>query len=239
MSRWPQGLWVVTPEGQPLAFHYHKNTPGLSFAQNQQKWVDDTAEMLRTAVKAAGPLPPRSARAGNPFPDRGLGLTRDGGVRLAVSVIGTRNGRQEGPPAIDSVLLGKDEWAAFAPPEGKGDWQPPEAIAKTFAPALSPMTDSILVPRPADLTKAAVSARVVRDAGGVWVVRYSASWESLHHRDGDRRYPIRAEATGEGVGVYDPAARAMRSLVWVLRGTYRNGTAAVPTASVVEWQAGE
>ncbi len=222
-----------------LAFHYHKNVAGLSYRQNQQKWVDGTVEMLESAVKAAGPLPPRAVRAGNPFPDRGAGFTRSGGVRLAVSVIGLRNGRQEGPPAVDSVLLSKDEWAAFAPPEGKTEWQLPEAVGKTFAPTLSPLTDSIFVPRPAEVTKAAVTARVVREAGGLRVIRYTGTWESRHLRDGDARYPIRAEATGEGIGVYDPAVRAMRSLVWVLRGAYHNGANAmpVPTAAVVEWEA--
>jgi hypothetical protein len=241
MRQWPQGLWVVTADGKVLAFHYHKNVAGLSFKENARKWVDGTVEMLQTAVAAAGPLPPRAARAGNPFPDRGVGPTKDGGVRLAVSVIGLRNGRQEGPPAVDSVLLTKDEWAAFAPPDGKAEWELPEAVGKKFAPALSPLTDSIFVPRPAEVTKAAVTAKVARRADGLVVVRYAGSWESRHLRDGDAKFPITAEAAGDGVGVYDPQAKAMRSLIWVLKGTYRAGLkgAAVPTASVVEWEVKE
>jgi hypothetical protein len=239
MKQWPQGLWVVTTDGKVLGFHYHKNTPGLSYKQNAQKWVDDTVEMLESAVKAAGTLPPRAARAGNPFPDRGVGLTRDGGARLAVSVIGLRNGKQEGPPAVDSVLLTKDEWAAFAPPEGKAEWQLQEAVGKKFAPALSPVTDSIFTPRPAEVPKAEVTAKVARRADGLVVVHYSGTWESRHLRDGDQKFPITATATGDGIGVYDPQAKAMHSLIWVLKGTYRAGekAAAVPTASVVEWEA--
>jgi hypothetical protein len=238
MRQWPQGLWVVTPEGKVLAFHYHKNTPGLTYSQNARKWVDDTRAMLEKAAQAAGMLTPRSVRAANPFPDRGVGHTKDGGARLAVSVIGLHNGRQEGAPAVDSVLLTKDEWAAFAPPEGKSEWTLPVKICQKFAPALSPLTDSIFTPRPADASKAEITARVARQADGLVVIRYSGAWRSRHLRDGNERLPITADATGRGVGVYDPAGKAMRSLVWVLKGNYRNGAnaAAVPTASVVEWQ---
>lgn len=239
MKQWPQGLWVVTPDGKVLAHHYHKNTPGLSYRDNARKWVDGTIEMLEQAVRAAGSLPQRKVRAANPFPDRGVGLTKDGGARLAASVIGQLNGKQEGAPAVDSVLLARDEWAAFAPPEGKAEWTLPEAVGRKFAPALSPLTDSIFTPPPADVTKAEVTARVVRQADGLVVVRYAGAWRSRHLRDGDEKYPITAEATGQGVGVYDPDAKAMRSLVWVLRGKYRNGAKAtpVPTAAVVEWVA--
>jgi hypothetical protein len=239
MRQWPQGLWVVTADGKVLAHHYHRNIPGASYQENARKWVEGTVEMLETAVKEAGPLPPRAARAGNPFPDRGVGPAKDGGARLAVSVIGLRSGKQEGPPAVDSVLLGKDEWAAFAPPEGKTEWEFPEAVGKKFAPALSPLTDSIFVPRPGDVTRATVAARVVREADGLVVVRYTGEWESRHLRDGNEKFPITAASAGEGVGVYDPEARAMRSLIWVLKGTYRNGATAapVPTAAVVEWVA--
>ncbi|HET6574333.1 MAG TPA: hypothetical protein VFG68_12055 [Fimbriiglobus sp.] len=239
MKQWPQGLWVVTPEGKVLAFHYHRNTPGLSYRDNAKKWVDDTIEMLEKAIQAAGPLPPRAVRAANPFPDRGVGLTRDGGARLAVSVIGQLRGKQEGAPAVDSVLLTKAEWAAFAPPDGKAEWVIPKAEGMKFAPALSHLTDSILAPRPADVTTAAITAKVVRQADGLVVVRYTGTWQSRHLRDGNERFPITAEAAGRGIGVYDPAAKAMRSLVWVLNGKYRNGAKAtpVPTAAVVEWVA--
>jgi hypothetical protein len=239
MRQWPQGLWVVTPGGQTLGFHYYKNTPGLSFRQNQQRWVDTTVAFLEAAVKAAGPLSPRPAHAGNPFPDRGVGPTADGGARLAVSVVGLRNGRQEGPPAVDSVLLSKEEWAAFAPPAGAKQWQVPEAVGRKFAPALSPITDSIFVPLPKDVTKAAITGNFVRETGGLWVIRYTGTWQSRHLRDGNGNYPITSEESGEGVGVYDPATRSMRSLLWVLKGTYRNGAndhRGTPIAAVVEWR---
>ena len=237
MDRWPQGLWVVTPDGKTLAFHYHKNTPGVSYTRNQELWVEGTVEMLEAAVVAAGTLPRREARTFDPFPDRGVGSSKDGGARLAVSVIGLRNGQQDGPPAVDSVSLSRPDWAAFAPPPGKTEWAIPAEVGRRFAPALSPLTDSIFVPRPDNMTRAEVTGTVVRTTDGIMVVRYAGQWESLHYRDGDKRFPIRAKAAGDGIGVYDPSTQQFRSMLWVLKGTYQNGATAVPTAAVVEWRA--
>ncbi len=108
----------------------------------------------------------------------------------------------------------------------------PEHVARRFAPALTPVTDSIFVPRPADVTTAAITAKVVRDAGGLFVVRYRGRWESKHNRDGDPKFPIRCAAAGEGVGVYDPATGRLRSLIWVLAGTADK----TPTAAIIEWE---
>ena len=224
MRRWPQGLWVVTPAGETLGFHYHRPTAGDGYARNQQRWADDTVAMLNDALAKAGEQPPRSFEKSDPFPDRGRGRTAAGGVRLAVSVVGN------GPPAVDSIILDATEFAALVQP-GEAEWAVPERVARRFAPALTGRTDAIFVPRPADLTTATVTAKVVRKDGERFVVRYRGQWGSLHHRDGDPKFPIRCAATGEGVGVYDPA-RGLVSLVWVLAGAAENS----PTAAVVEWE---
>ncbi len=231
LKRWPQGLWVVTPAGDTLGFHYHRPVGGDSYARNQKRWADDTVAMLTDAVAKAGPLPPRTFNRADPFPDRGRGRTAAGGARLAVGVIGLRGGKQDGPPAVDSITFDADDWAAFVRP-GKAEWTLPVHVAKRFAPALTPVTDSIFVPRPADVTCASVTAKVVREVGGRFVVRYHGEWASQHDRDGDPKFPIRCAATGDGVGVYDPAAGKLVSLVWVLTGTAAN----TPTAAVVEWE---
>ena len=86
--------------------------------------------------------------------------------------------------------------------------------------------------------QAEITAKVVREAGGVVVIRYTGAWRSRHQRDeGDTKFPIDAAAAGEGIGVYDPATKSLTSLIWVLKGSYRRGpTASVqPTTSVVEW----
>ena len=238
MKRWPQGLWIVTPEGKTLAFHYHKPDPKKNYAQNQKAWSDDTVTMLEEGVKASGELKPRNARAVNPFPDRGLGLTKEGGARLAATVIGmNRTGKQEGAPAVDSATLTKEEWAAFAPPKDKEEWTLPESAAKKFAVALAPVTDSIFVPQARDVTTADLTAKILRTDDEVIVVRFTGKWESKHFRDGDPKFPITASATGTGIGVFDRKKKELQSVLFVLGGSYKNGTVATPTAAVVEWQA--
>jgi hypothetical protein len=237
MKRWPQGLWVVTPDGKTLAFDYHQPDPKKNYAENQRKWLDGTLAMLEEGVKAAGDRKPRDARTVSPFPDRGLGLTKDGGARLAATVIGLRNGKQDGAPAVDSATLTKDEWAAFARPAGKAEWTLPESALKKFAVALAPVTDSIYVPQAKDVTTATATAKVLREADGVKVIAVNGKWESKHFRDGNPKFPITATATGDGVMVYDTAKQQPTAVLVVLKGTYTNGTTVTPTAAVVEWQA--
>jgi hypothetical protein len=244
-KQWPQGLWVVTPTGTVIGFHYHRPKDGESYADGQKRWLTETREMLRSAVKEAGPIPPigKTVRL-DPLADRGRGIRKDGGVRLAVTVIGLRNDRQEGPPVVDSFSLSSEQWSAFRPPESGltagRTWTIPESVARQFAPALSPMTDLIFSPTPADVTTARVTAKVDRAGDKVSVVRLTGQWESTHNRDGDPKYPIRTTATGDGVGVLETRTGKMTALVWVLKGTYRNSPPDKPraTAAVVEWAIG-
>jgi hypothetical protein len=245
MAQWPQGLWAVTPEGKVLGFDYHKPKLGESFAQGQKRWVDDTIQMIRGAIKDSGPLDVREVKVRpDPFADRGRGVGGDGGVRLAVSVIALQNGQQYGPPVVDSIHLKAEQWSAFSPPEGGvmvgRQWALPEETARRFTPALSPMTDPIFSPTPGDVKMTKMAAKVVRVEGGVAVIRYLGKWETAHNRDGDPKYPIRTIAGGEGVGVYDVAKGKMKSLVWVLNGSYLNSppdNKPRPTAAVIEWSA--
>ena len=243
LKQWPQGLWVVTPEGKTLGFHYHRAKGGESYAAGQKRWVMDTLAMLQTAVREAGPLPVREVKTKPEIlAGRGRGLSEDGAVRLAVSVVGFQNGRRDGPPVVDSLHLTGESTAALAPKDTKpgSEWTVPESIARMFAPALSPMTDPIFSPRPTDVTTAKITARVERAADGVIVVRYGGRWESDHNRDGDPKFPIHTTATGEGVGVFDAKTGKPKEMVWVLTGTYRNGPPTVKprtTAAVIEWTA--
>jgi hypothetical protein len=247
MKQWPQGLWVVAPDGKVLGFHYHKAKPGESYADGQKRWLNDTIEMLRTAVKDAGQLTVREVKERpNPFADRGRGVGADGGVRLAVSVIGLRNGRQEGAPVVDSIRLSREQWAGFVPPEGKAtlgqEWTLPEAVARKFTPALSPMTDPIFSPTPDDATAAKITAKVERVAGGIAVIRFAGQWETAHNRDGDPKFPIRTSATADGVGVFDTKTGKMTATAWVLSGSFHNGAITEkprPTAAIIEWTAGQ
>jgi hypothetical protein len=234
MRQWPQGLWVVSPEGKTLAHHYHKPLPGESYSAGQDRWLRETLALIDTGLKGFGEVPKRNPGKVDALADRGTGFAKEGGVRLAVSVVGFQKGRREGPPAVDHVRLTKDEWTSFAPPDGKDGWKIPNDLAAKFAPALSPLTDSIFVPKPGDVSKAELAAKVVRRTGDVAIVRYAGCWEAKHFRDGDPRFPIRSTAAGDGVAVFDLKEKTIREVVWVLRGSYDNSTA-WGTAAVVEW----
>ncbi len=246
MAQWPQGLWAVTPDGKVLGFHYHKPKPGESSLQGQQRWIDETIQMIRGAIKDAGAVGVREVKKRpDPFADRGRGIQSDGGIRLAVSVIGLQGGRQDGPPVVDSIRLTAKEWAAFSPPEGSvavgTQWALPEETARRFAPALSPMTDPIFSPTPADVKTTKMAAKIFRCDGDLAVIRYRGKWETAHNRDGDPKFPIRTSAGGEAVGIYDVRKGKLTTLVWVLGGVYMNsppGDKPRPTASVIEWSAG-
>ena len=199
--------------------------------------------MLRGGAKEAGELPPRRVEAKpETLTGRGRGFGEGGAVRLAVGVVGSRNGRTDGPPVVDSIRLDAEQAAAFAPPKDAkaGDgWAVPADVARLFTPALSPMTDPIFSPTPADATTAKVTAVVERVADGVTVVRYAGRWETAHDRDGDPKFPIRTAATGEGVAAFDAKTGKPKEMVWVFTGTYRVGAeSARATAASAEWAAG-
>jgi len=243
-KQWPQGLWVVTPNGKVLGFHYHRPKKGESYAEGQKRWLSETVEMLRSAVEEAGPIPPTQNKARpDPLADRGHGTGSDGGVRLAVTVVGLRNQHQDGPPVVDSISFDRKQWAAFLPSEGGittgKTWQIPEAVARQFAPAFSPMTDLIFSPTPGDMTTARLAAKVERAGDGVSVVRFTGQWETKHNRDGDPKFPIHTAATGEGVGVVETRTGKMTAVVWLLKGTFRNSPPEKEraTAAVIEWSA--
>ena len=234
--RWPQGLWVVTPTGETIAFHYHKNVPGVSYSKNQQLWVDGTIAMLKEAIAKLKLQPDRKVRGLNPFPNRGLGFGADQLIRLAVNVIGLRRGKQDGPPVVDSIVLSKADWEALIP--SNGTIALPEDVATKFASALSPLTDSILAPIASDVAQAQVTGQVVRSVGTLQIIHYKARFRSKHYRDGDHNYPIVAESSGEGVGVYDATSQQFQSMMWVLKGKFIMGQRGAPidTASIIEWK---
>lgn len=240
MKQWPQGLWVVSPDGQVLGFHYHKPKPPETYAQGQARWVRETLAMIADAIKAAGPLPKRDRKnSPDPFANRGKGSNPDGGVRLAVSVIALRNGKQEGPPVIDSVFLTGGEWTEFRPKgmvKAGQTWTISEDAASRFSPALSPLTDSIFSPKPEDVTVGKITAVVERQDDRIAVIRYAGTWSSAHDRDKNPKFPIRCTAVGEGVGVLDLRTGKLTSMIWLLSGTFQNVSAKPQrTASVIEW----
>jgi hypothetical protein len=236
---WPQGLWIVSPEGKILAFHYFRGKPGETPAAGQERWVKETRVAIEDGLKAFGETQLRMAKPTNPLKNRGVGTLPGGGVRLAVYAHGMRKGQKDGEPVVDSALLTPGEWASFTRGEiapGKSWTVAPEAVGK-LVPVLSPMTDAIFTPQPKNATKAELTASVERIADGKALIRLNGQLESQHNRDGDPKFPIHASAAIEGLAVADVASKELQSLLLVTHGEYRRSTAPQATAGVIDWRA--
>jgi hypothetical protein len=240
MKRWPQGLWVVTPSGEVLGFHYHTPKAGASQRQNHANWVADTLQMLNDSLAKVGELPPRAVRAENPFPDRGVGYRADQSLRFALVAVPlfAKTGKQDGPPALDSAILTREDWNALHPPTAE-EMTVPAAVAAKFAPAFSPFTDKILVPLPSHVSTARMTARVVRSDATGEVIRFRGNWAASWDRDGGTAWPVTSRGTGDGVGIWDRQTQSWVELLWVLRGEHRSGPTGratiTPFPAVVEW----
>src|SRR5262245_52952214 len=236
---WPQGLWVVAPDGEILAFHYYKPKTAEAIAAGQERWVKETRVAIEAGLKAFGPVTVRKAEATDPLKNRGCGCSADGVVRLAVYAHGMRKDKKDGEPVVDSAMLTANEWSSFAPRDlsvGKSWTIAPEAVSK-LVPALSPMTDAIFTPQPKDATKKELTARIESVSNGRALIRLSGQLESKHNRDGDPKFPISAEATIEGLAICDAAKKEVLALLLVTSGKYNRSAATQATAGVIEWHA--
>jgi hypothetical protein len=160
-----------------------------------------------------------------------------------VATVSLHDGRHDGTPAIDSINLPADARAAFRPPRPAVGtrWELPGPVARSFTPALSPLTDSLYTPRPGDLTAAALRGEVEAVSGARVLIRLSGRWTSAHDRDGGTKSPVRCTATADGLAEYDTATGRMRSLLLVFQGTFQTAPPgrARATGAVVEWRAAE
>jgi len=99
------------------------------------------------------------------------------------------------------------------------------------------MTDAIFTPQPKDATKTELNAKVESVTNGRALIRLSGQLESQHNRDGDPKFPIRADAAIEGLAICDAKTKELKALLLVTKGSYHRSTAPQATAGVVEWQA--
>jgi hypothetical protein len=236
MKEWPQGLWIVTPDGKTLAHHYHQPQPEESYRASRDRWLAETREMIETVLKSNPELEKRKHVGSNALADRGIGFANDQSVRVAVSVAGYQRNRREGSPAVDSFRLTRTDWVTLTAADDRTEWSVPEEIAAKFAPALSPLTDLIFVPKPENVQKADLQAKIIRQTEDVAIVQYLGFWEAKHYRDGDPRFPIHAKAKGDGIGVFDLKSKTPREFVFILRGDYDNVGTQWDTAAVLEWR---
>ena len=237
MKEWPQGLWVVTPEGKVLGFAYHRPQSGKTGEQNQKLWIEETRTMLKDALTATGELPPRAGRKIPTFPDRGVGFNTAGGVRLSVTVLPLRNGKQDGPPAVDSVLWSAKQVAALLPQDGKAEWALPEAMARECCTALSIQTDKIYVPLQEDVGTATITAKLLRRDERIAVVELTATWKAEWDREDDPKFPLSATANAKGIVELDLKGKTLKTLLLVGSGTNTFNGAKRAFANVIEWTA--
>jgi hypothetical protein len=240
-THWPQGVWVVTADGQVLSFHYFREKPGENWQQAQARWKRETLEAIEAGLKAFAPIEPRKAPATDPLPFRGCCVRPDGSVRLAVASGFIRNGHRYSDPAIDSIELPAAAWAAFRPPLPVVGtrWPLPESTAKSFAKALGPLTDSLYTPRPTDATAAELRGEVEAVSGAKTLLRFTGRWETTHDRDGGTKALVRCSASAEGLAEYDADAGQIEALLFVFRGTFRGVPPwddAKAMGAVVEWR---
>ncbi len=236
---WPQGLWVVSPEGKILAFHYYKPKAGEKHAEGQARWVKETRAAIEEGLKAFGDVKPRDPAKTNPLKNRGVGLLPSGGARLAVYAHGMHKGKKDGEPVVDSAILTAGEWKSFELTELKvgAAWTIPTSAAAKLVPVLSPMTDAIFTPQPKDATIAELTAKVESVTAGRALVRLTGRLETQHNRDGDPKFPIRASATIEGLAIYDAPNHPPSALLLVTAGEYRRSAAPQATAGFIDWRA--
>lgn len=238
-----QGLWIVGPDGKVLAgmsaekdghpSERQGNGPGAPYRTNP-KFADAVVELLDTSLAKFGPVATRMAKP-RPLPYRGAGIRPDGGVRF-IAYNRADNG------LVFSVSLTKDEWQAFAPKTTNvGErWSLPEAVARNFAPVLSPYADTRLRPRPQDAKFASLSAEIESADAHRAVIRLTGRWQVDWTHD-TTEHSVGA-ATAEGIAIYDRDAKAVKSLLLIFDGTYgyttKPGQVPKPTgsAAVVRWR---
>jgi hypothetical protein len=240
-SRWPQGIWIVSPEGKVLAFNYFQSAKNESPERGRLRWVRETLGAVEDGLKAFGSVTQREGTPHDSMPDRGVGLLEDVGVRLAIYAITIHNGKRDGDPVVDSTILSGDDWKSFSPQRSEvgQQWTIPETAAKKLVPALSPITDAIYSPLANDAKLAKLTCKIESVEANRVLIQLKGKWETEHFREGDRQLPIRAAAAADGYMEYDPAKKQVTSLLLVLRGAYRS----VPpwdtprsTAGVIEWK---
>lgn len=238
-----QGIWIVAPDGTVIdgmsaEIDGHPsdrsgNGPGAPWRANA-KFADAVVEMIDRAMAKFGPVTPRKVKA-TPLPYRGSGVRPDGGVRLIAYNRGD-NG------LAFSVALTKDEWQTFMPKSATiGErWSLPEAVAKSFAPVMSPFADTRLRPRPGDARQAELAAEVVNVDGRLARVRLTGRWAVDWTHD-DTEHSV-GTARAEGFAVYDRETKALQSLLMVFDGSYGYSTRpnqspkSQPSSAVVRWR---
>src|SRR4051812_15503495 len=130
-----QGLYLVTADGKVLASHQN--------FKSHKTWAQELLADLRPGLEAFGKVAPRRVTPSDPLPDRGVGVARDGGARLAVFLRLSARGipvRELPNPTLDSLVLTADEFKELAPvkAEAGAAWKLTEEVGRKFCRVLGP-----------------------------------------------------------------------------------------------------
>lgn len=228
-----QGIWILDGEGKVVGSH-------VKF-KSHETWPRELLADLEAALKAFGPVEPRSVKREDPLPHRGRGVQPDGTYCLAVHASVLYQGKRLNPPILDSILLTADDLEAFRPPDvaAGAEWTVREPVARKFSRALSGSADTGMMPNPEDVKAVELKATVESVTAGLVKVRLKGAWEATRmYPSGTEKRPTLSSSKAEGRAVYDAEKKELKSLLLVFDGTWRPVPpydAPKHAASVVEW----
>lgn len=197
-----------------------------------------TKRMIDDALEEFGSVEKRRVPEGQADPARGVGFRSDGRVCLAEYVRRLDRDKIKSP-VISNIPLSKTEFMRFAPPKpAVGEtWTVPDAVAKKFCRAASPMCYQH-APQPEWVKSVILKGRVLGFENGLAKLGYEGKLSSERIWQGDKILS-QQEMTFQGEGLYEPASGEIRSLVMVGSGTFRwpeeDPDKLVPFEALVEW----
>lgn len=221
-----QGIWILSPTGEVLA------GPGVGFGD----MIGETNDIIDQALHAFGPVERRTVRAKETHPYRGRGVMSDGSVTLAEVVRNRDAGSAVTAPVISGVVFTREEFETLAPrqPVVGTRWDVPEAVAKRFCRITSSFAYQH-APQPDWVTGVQISAEVRMVKDGVAWLDYAGTISSTDRR---LRWENSSHVELTGEGVYDIAAKQMRSVIIVGAGVHRTEEfpdAPVEFDTLIEW----
>jgi hypothetical protein len=231
-----QGIYVVDPDGKVLG-----SQPDY---REEKKGTQELIDITRTSLKAFGEITPRKVKAGEPFPQRGVGVQKDGSVTFAIYL---RSNRDGGNPAglgsltLDSLTLSAKEWATLMPPKNEKKWNVPMAVARKWNRVLGHASDHSTMPSPEEVTEAKITGHVESVKKGVTYLLYEGGIEGSHlykynpHK-GKRTY---GKSMFLAYGAYDAEAGQMLSLTFMVGGNCKHVPPydeLIPFSGIMEWR---
>jgi len=179
---------------------------------------------LDAALKAFGPVQPRSATRQEPFPFRGVGVHPDGTVDLAIYRCFLHLGKPDGPHLRDTLPLEKDDWSAFVPPKlvVGTEWTIPIGVAKKLVRPFCLNTLGGDMPGPEDAKLAQLIANVESVKDRQARIRLMGTFEAVKLFK-EQNLSFRSTAIAAGFAEYNLEKETLSSFLIVFEGAYQQG----------------